>query len=197
MGTNGIDVSNQNGMLDLTKGFSGLDFLIAKVTEGVTFVDATLAHYQQQAALLNIDFGGYHFLHAENEEGESEALFFLRHFEPKSGIGIWIDYETYGTSPNDDVEVVSLFSETIKAHFPQQKVGLYANLTGMDRLVPLGISEAVDAFWFAYPNKQLETPNHPMPPGAAWDIHQYETFAGVDRDYSRWNAGEMRKFFTW
>ncbi len=196
-GSNGIDVSNHNGQMNLSSGFTNLDFVIAKCTEGINFVDPTFAYYESQALLLNKEFGAYHFLHAENLDGESEALFFLSHFTPRSGIGVWIDYETYGISGNVDVEIASLFSETIKARYPKQKVGLYANLTGMHKIVPLGIDAATDAFWLAYPTGQLETPDRPMPDGKSWMVHQYETFQGVDRDYSRWLPGQMRQFFTW
>lgn len=197
MGSNGIDLSNQNGRVDLSHGFSGLDFVIAKCTEGTTFVDTSFFNYESQAKTLGVEFGAYHFLHAENLDGESEALFFLSHFKPESGIGIWIDYETYGLEAAVDVEVVSLFAETIKARFPRQKVGLYANLTGMRKVVPLGVDMATDAFWLAYPNGQVETPDAPMPNGRSWSVHQYETFAGIDRDFSRWGSGQMRQFFTW
>ena len=65
MGCNGIDVSNNNGRLDLTRGFSGLDFVIAKATEGTAFVDDTLAWYHSQARAAGSLFGAYHFGHPE------------------------------------------------------------------------------------------------------------------------------------
>jgi hypothetical protein len=110
---------------------------------------------------------------------------------------VWVDYETFGPSADVDTEVVKLFVETIKAHFPKQKVGLYSNLTGLNKVVPHGVAEAVDAYWLAFPNNQIETPTRPMPGGLSWNIHQYETFHGVDRDYSRWTKEEMHDFFTW
>jgi GH25 family lysozyme M1 (1,4-beta-N-acetylmuramidase) len=197
MGTNGIDVSNNNGLIDLNKGFTGLDFVIAKVSESTNFVDQTFTHYRQEAAQNGALFGAYHFLHAENVNGEEEALFFLRHFTPVSGVSVWVDYETFGTSADVDTEVVKLFTETIKARFPKQKIGLYSNLSGMNRVVPHGIVQAVDAFWLAFPNNQIETPTGPMPGGLSWNIHQYEQFHGVDRDYSRWSKQQMLDFFTW
>jgi GH25 family lysozyme M1 (1,4-beta-N-acetylmuramidase) len=197
MGSNGIDVSNNNGLLDLNTGFSHLDFVIAKVSESTNFVDTTFAHYRQEAAQNGAEFGAYHFLHAENLNGQEEALFFLKHFTPVSGVGVWIDYETFGPSGNLDTEVIRLFAETVKAHFPKQKVGLYAPRSGMNRVIPNNVGAAVDAYWLADPNGQLETPDRPMPDGTSWNIHQYETFHGVDRNYSRWTKQQMHDFFTW
>jgi GH25 family lysozyme M1 (1,4-beta-N-acetylmuramidase) len=197
MGSNGIDVSNNNGLLDLNVGFTHLDFVIAKVSEGTNFVDTTFAHYRQEAAQNGAEFGAYHFLHAERLNGQEEAEFFLHHFTPVSGVGVWVDYETFGASGNLDTEVIRLFAETIKANFPKQKVGLYAPLSGMQRTVPNNVGAAIDAYWLAAPNGQLETPNHPMPAGSAWNVHQYEVFHGVDRNYSRWSRQQMHEFFTW
>lgn len=194
MGSNGIDVSNNNGMVNLA-AVSGLDFVIAKCTEGRGFADGTFAHYQRLSLSLGKAFGAYHFLHAENQAGREEADFFLSHYTPARGQGVWIDYETYGTSPRADLEVVELFAAWVKEHVPWQKVGLYGNLTGMHRLLPLGVTGVVDALWLAFPNGDLETPSAPLHP-AAWNIHQYETFAGIDRDYSRWSKQEMTGFFS-
>lgn len=197
MGSNGIDVSNNNGLLDLSVGFTHLDYVIAKVSESTNFVDPTFSHYRAEAAQNGAEFGAYHFLHAEHVNGQEEALFFLQHFTPVSGVGVWIDYETFGQSGDVDTEVIAAFAETIKARFPRQKVGLYSNLTGMNRVIPNRVDLAVDAYWLAFPNGQLETPTGPMPRGVSWNIHQYETFHGVDRDYSRWSKDQMHQFFTW
>ena len=196
MGSNGIDVSNNNGALDL-RTFKGLDFCIGKCSEGTGFVDNTFGHYRAEAESLGVVFGAYHFLHAENLDGLGEALWFLRHFTPVSGVGVWIDYETFGASPKVDAQVVALFAMTIKARFSRQKVGLYSDRAGMNRVVPFGISHAVDAYWLADPTGAVETPDGPMPGGASWNIHQYESLKGVDRNYSRWSKSEMAEFFKW
>lgn len=197
MGSNGIDVSNNNGVIDLNVGFSHLDFVIAKVSEGTGFIDNTFTHYRDEAESVNAVFGAYHFLHAENRDGAAEARVFLRHFTPVSGVGVWIDYETFGRDPNADLAAIGDFARTVKAACPGQNIGLYSNLTGFNKVVPLGVGRFVDAYWLALPNGQLETPTGPMPKGVSWNIHQYETFHGIDRDYSRWTKQQMREFFTW
>lgn len=197
MTANGIDVSNNNGLLHLSS-FSGLDFVIAKATQGTGFADPTFSFYEGAAANAGVDFGAYHFLHAEKLSGQSEALWFLRHVTPVSGRGIWIDYETYGSSGSVDIEVISLFAMTVKAHFPKQKIGLYANKQGFAKVGHLSPSLAIDAYWLAEYNNELETPDSPLSQyGLSWNIHQYEVFQGVDRNFSRWSRQEMTDFFTW
>lgn len=195
MTANGIDVSNNNGKLNLS-GISGLDFVIAKCTEGTGFVDLTYTYYQSHTKTLGKHFGAYHFLHAENLNGEEEAMFFLRHAGLVSGNSVWIDYEVYGTNPDVDSEVVQLFAETVKANSRIKHVGLYANLTGMRRVLPNNVTAAVDPLWLAEYNGQLETPDRPLHP-YSWTIHQYEVLSNIDRDYSRLTAAQLTAMFTW
>jgi GH25 family lysozyme M1 (1,4-beta-N-acetylmuramidase) len=197
MSSNGIDVSNNNGRLVLSTGFSGLDFVIAKRSEGSNYTDADYDYYEAETAKVpGCLFGAYHFLHAERQEAENEALYFLARINPRAlAAGIWIDYETYGSSPANDREEISLFAETLKARVSGLRVGLYANLTGMRRVCPLDIDEAVDAFWLAYPGHG-PAPVGIMPAGYEWNICQYETFAGVDRNSSRWAQAEYRTQFA-
>lgn len=198
MTASGIDVSNHNGKLNLNVGLQGLQFVIAKCTEGTGFVDPTYTYYQQTTRNMGLHFGAYHFLHAENLSGESEALWFLRHANLQSGMSVWIDYETYGVDGAIDAEVISLFAETVLAHSKVPHVGLYANLTGFDRVGRLGIQEATDVFWLAEYNNQVETPDAPLAPyGLSWTLHQYEVFNGIDRDYSRVDASQLTQEFVW
>jgi GH25 family lysozyme M1 (1,4-beta-N-acetylmuramidase) len=114
--------------------------------------------------------------------------------KPQSARSLWYDYEVYGASPQADVEVISAFIHTVKLRFPHARVGIYANLTGMGRILPHHVHR--NALWLAYPNGQLETPDRPLARyGASWNVHQYETLAGVDRNYSRWTRDQMRQFF--
>jgi GH25 family lysozyme M1 (1,4-beta-N-acetylmuramidase) len=197
MTANGIDVSNNNGLLNLGS-FPGLDFVIAKVSESTNFADPTFSHYEQAATAAGVEFGAYHFLRAERLSGQSEALWFLKHCTPVSGRGIWIDYESYGISGAVDIEVISLFAMTVKAHFPKQKIGLYANKQGFAKIGHLSPSLAIDAYWLAEYNNEVETPDSPLAQyGLSWSLHQYEVYKNVDRDFSRWSREEMRNFFTW
>lgn len=195
MGCNGIDVSNNNGRLSLAGGFTGLDFVIAKATEGFSFTDLDYAFYQSETLGLGKLFGAYHFGHPELLDGRREAEHFMSVARPRSALSLWYDYEVYGASGAADAEVISTFIETVKLSHPHAKVGVYFNLTGAERILPLNEVPA-DAWWLAEYNNQLETPDAPLAKyGKAWSIHQYEVFGGIDRDYSRWTRDEMRQFF--
>jgi len=199
MTSNGIDVSNNNGKLNLVTGMAGLDFVIAKCTEGSDYVDLTYNWYQTQALQIEgLHFGAYHFFHAENCDAVAEAQWFVRHAALKSGMSVWLDYETYGLRPEIDLAQIALFTATVKAITPVKRVGLYANLTGYARLGRQGLQDVCDPFWLAYPTGLTETPDTPLGQyGLSWTNHQYEVFNGIDRDYSRVTASQLTKQFSW
>lgn len=205
MGSNGIDVSNNNGRIDLSKGFSGLDFVLAKASQGTTFTDPDYMFYRQQAADRRALFGAYHFGDPAAKDGALEAERFTIAARPQSGEGLCYDYEApeggWTTSPADDIEVIALFIEWIKTNYRGAKVGIYSDLDGFGRILPHFRPPHLtvyDWLWLAEPNGQIETPDAPLARwGASWSIHQYETFAGIDRDYSRWTRAEMAQAFTW
>lgn len=209
MGSNGIDVSNNNGRLDLTKGFSGLDFVFAKASEGVGFEDNTLSWYHSQARAAGAVFGAYHFGHPEQHAGASESFKFMAALESqiggmRSGMPVWYDYEApaagWQTRPSDDIKVITDFVGHIRAGHPHAVVGIYSNLDGFGRILPIFPAHlrTTTPLWLAEPNGQLETPDAPLAEyQSAWSVHQYETFAGIDRDYSRWTKQEMPQAFAW
>lgn len=67
----GIDISNWQRGLTIP---SNVDFVIAKATEGLTFVDKCCDGFIQQAIKNGKLFGFYHF--ARNNEPEKEACYF-------------------------------------------------------------------------------------------------------------------------
>lgn len=208
-GSNGIDVSNNNGAIKLTQGFSGLDFVIAKATQGLTFTDRTLPWYHSQAKAAGVLFGAYHFGTPGASNGIGEAARFLDALAaiggPQSGWSLWYDYEApeagWRFTPDNDAGVILDFISTIKHHTPPAKVGIYSNLDGFGRILPIMTARGLrtyDALWLAEPNNQLETPDAPLARyGASWTIHQYETFHGVDRDYCRLSQDDLLKLFSW
>ncbi len=197
MTANGIDVSSFQGKLDLTVNLDGLQFVIAKCTEGSNYVDLTYNHYQTQALSMGLHFGAYHFFHAERNDGLAEADWFVRHANLRSGMSVWLDYETYGPVPEVDLAQVALFAQTVYATTPVRQVGLYANLTGYQRLGQ-GLADVTTCLWLAQPTGVAETPDRPLAAyDLSWTLHQYETFAGIDRDYSRIDAEALTAFFTW
>lgn len=76
---NGIDISNlQGGVQDQT--FQSNDFIIAKVTQDVSFVDKFFSVYREQARRAECAFGGYHFADIDLAPlPEASADFFISH----------------------------------------------------------------------------------------------------------------------
>lgn len=75
----GVDISNNNGYLDIGKlKNSGYSFIIAKATEGTGFIDKYYQTFAQQSKILKIPIGAYHFARFKNvESAKVEAEFFL------------------------------------------------------------------------------------------------------------------------
>ena len=93
MALNGIDISNYQRGLDLSK--VPCDFAICKATEGTSIVHDTCDPWVQQAKELGKKWGFYHF--AAGGDAISEADFFVENTENYFGEGIPVlDYEMYG-----------------------------------------------------------------------------------------------------
>lgn len=176
-GSAGVDLSNYQHDLELVT-LSGLDFVIAKCTEAGDIADPSYLNFRAQTKDLGKLFGAYHFLHAEYANARYEAQWFMRHADIQEGMTLWVDYETYGISQETDAESLGLFISTVKLEYPQAKVGIYANWTGLGRIYPYKLEIPYDGFWLADPSIPMTQETEPP-----WDIHQYETYLQIDRDY--------------
>lgn len=191
-GVNGIDVSNVNGaIISLAKLNPG--FVIAKASEGTTFVDDTYNNYRTQAADLKCHFGAYHFFHAENLKARQEARLFCAVAQPASGMSLWLDYETYGASGQADAEEMGYFIAEVKDSFPQAKVGFYCNTVGLGRILPYLPEIGFNGFWYANPSIPVNTQD----PNLAWQIHQYAVLNGIDQNFWSWPISQIDAFYTW
>jgi GH25 family lysozyme M1 (1,4-beta-N-acetylmuramidase) len=192
MSSNGIDVSSYQAGLKLA-GMTGLDFVLAKATEGVDLTDSTYYYFASQAAALKVNFGAYHFFHAEDLTARRQANWFMTYAKPQSGRSLWVDYETYGANAQTDAEEIGYFIAEIKISYPHQKVGIYADETGLKRILPYLLEIPFNGFWYANPSvpmtEQSTTPE--------WQIHQYETLDNLDRDYSTWTPQEFGAYWEW
>lgn len=93
MAMNGIDISNNNGSMNLAD--VPFDFVICKATEGTGFVDRYCNGFMEQAAKLNKPRGVYHF--ARTGDPIAQADFFLKHVEGYVGEAILaLDWENGG-----------------------------------------------------------------------------------------------------
>lgn len=78
-----LDVSNTNTIGTTLLKRSGAVALIAKATEGTTFIDRAYPSHREVAKAVGIPFGGYLFLHPDSHG--SEADYFLRYADPRLG----------------------------------------------------------------------------------------------------------------
>lgn len=96
MTLNGIDISNWQRGIDLSK--VPCNFVIAKATEGIGYVDKSCDGFIQQAIKLGKPFGFYHFARPTNDPIR-EAEFFYNNCRGYFGKGIPIlDWESGNTS---------------------------------------------------------------------------------------------------
>lgn len=96
MTMNGIDVSNWQAGLNISD--VACDFVIAKATEGLNFVDKYCDKFIQQAIKLVKPFGFYHFARPTND-AVREAEYFYNNCRGYFGKGIPIlDWESGNTS---------------------------------------------------------------------------------------------------
>lgn len=80
----GIDISHWKQGFDLSSARP--EFMIAKATEGITYVDKCCDGFIQDAIRLDIPFGYYHF--ARSNDAEAEAEFFYAQTKGYTGKGI-------------------------------------------------------------------------------------------------------------
>lgn len=195
MGSYGIDVSNNNGRINLQKEGIRPAFVFAKASEGTTFTDPDYGYYASQAEDNDAQFGAYHFLHPEQMNARAEAEHFMIAARPRSFLSLWVDYEVYSASAQSDAEEIGFFIETCKALESRVKVGIYANLTGLDRIAPYIREIAYDALWVAAWSRPPVTIHGPVP--LPWQFHQYAIDDGISRDYSPWSAQQIRDHWAW
>lgn len=198
MSTNGIDVSQYQAGLKLSS-ISGLDFTIAKASQGLTsgggFADPHYKDFEHQAnAIPGLHFGAYHFGRPEYLNARAQADYFCATAQPRSGMSLWYDYETWGVSGQYDAEEIGYFISEIKRnHGNKPKVGIYTNGEGLARIKPYLFEIPYNGLWFANPSVPMTTQN----PSLAWQVHQYEVFGGIDRNYSVWSRADWESYWAW
>lgn len=192
-GSNGIDLSSwQTGKI--ITGMPGLDFVIAKASEGVTLEDDMYQSWASGAERVQAQFGAYHFAHPENLKARAEADFFCATAQPRSGLSLWVDYESYGDSGQIDAEWLGYFVCEVKRNVGnQQKVGIYCNGEGLARIQPYLHEIPYNGLWYADPDRGMTVQN----PAMSWQVHQYEVFEGIDRNWSVWSAEEWISYWKW
>ena len=197
MGTNGIDVSEYQHGTDITK-MPGLDFVIAKACQGSTngggFEDTVYGEWAEQTEAAGAHFGAYCYFRPELLNARAQADYFCAVSRPRSGLSLWIDYETYGISGQHDAEEIGFFAAEVKRNTGNRgKIGIYCDDFGLNRILPYLAEIPYSALWNADPSRGMTVQN----PSLAWQVHQYETLDNIDRDYSTWSRADWESFWTW
>lgn len=105
----GFDISNHQGAVNVADLHT--DFIIAKATEGLNFVDRYCDNTVQQAKPLNIPWGFYHF--ARSNDPIQEADFFIANTKNYFGEGIPIlDFEVANSNNWLDLFCSHVYEQT-------------------------------------------------------------------------------------
>lgn len=89
--TLGLDLSHHNGRWEPKQ--AGCDFVIAKASEGGTFVDPRYAIFREQAQREHLRWGAYHVIR-ETSQALEQAVHFLKHARLGAGDVAALDLET-------------------------------------------------------------------------------------------------------
>ncbi|MEU5878840.1 glycoside hydrolase family 25 protein [Spirillospora sp. NPDC047279] len=184
----GIDVSNHDRGVDW--GDDGLDFGIAKATEGVHFKDGTFAGQWKEMRDNGVARGAYHFGHPKNDPVK-EAEYFLTAVRAQGlqpGDILALDLEvTDGRSSGD----VNAWAKRWLEHVTRQtgvKPFLY---TSWSFAQENGAGLGDYPLWVAHYGREPGEVKAPRP-WKDWTIHQYEA-TDHDHNVSRISPDELRK----
>jgi Glycosyl hydrolases family 25 len=177
MTIHGVDVSAYQPE---TYSTSGLDFVIVKATEGLSYVNPRLAAQAQRGRDAGLVVGFYHYPHMANDP-VAEADFFLRRAPVQAGDIIVFDWEGYdtankGVSKARQLAYRDAWLKYVKGKLPGHRVGMYCNTDywlNVDKTSNCG-----DFLWIATGGKPAGLPGITAP----WLFHQYSTAGGVDHD---------------
>jgi len=176
----GLDASNVNAEALFRLRLPLVDFAILKATEGLTFVDPFRPTRAAQVRALGKALGFYHF-DRSNDDGISQARFFVRIADPQPGDTLWLDMETADAQSWATVAGRAAdFLRTVGT-LTGAKCGLYSDRSELVAVIAAAdpvqrtLLEAAP-LWFADPSHAQGHPSCPLP----WAIHQYGSAGGLD-----------------
>jgi GH25 family lysozyme M1 (1,4-beta-N-acetylmuramidase) len=126
--TVGNDISGAQGQIDFGVYKNNTNFVIAKASEGVGFIDSWYGYNRSQSRTLGVPFGSYHFARPDlGNSAEAEAKYFcsLIDGDPiREGEILCLDFEvTY----SDCVNWCKQWLDTVSGHFNGIKPYIYLN----------------------------------------------------------------------
>jgi hypothetical protein len=172
----GVDVSNYQPInFALTTPSDGhpVDFVIIKITEGMSYTNSKWTAQRQWARDHGLSVGFYHF--ARPGSMTDQANRFLDQVNLVPGDHLWFDWEDAGVSSDQKDGWINY----VQGRAPGHRVGLYCNTSfwlGRDTSGFAG-----DGLWIATGRIPA---GHP-PINATWRIHQYSTEGDYDHDLAQ------------
>jgi hypothetical protein len=173
----GIDVSAYQSE---TYSATGLDFVIVKATEGLSYTNPRMAAQVKRARDAGLVVGFYHYPHMANE-AVAEADYFLKKAPVQAGDIIVFDWEGYdtankGVARSRQVAYRDAWLAYVKGRLPTHRVGMYCNTDYWLNVDNSG--NCGDFLWIATGGKPAGLPDIK----AKWVFHQYSTAGGIDHD---------------
>ncbi|MDE6084915.1 MAG: hypothetical protein K2G40_00740 [Muribaculaceae bacterium] len=134
----GVDISAHNGNVDFEKlKLSGIDFVMLKATEGVSFIDKKFEYNYQKAREAGLRVGVYHFFRFDCD-GRVQAFHFLNTIGDRSfDFPLALDVEESGNpAGHDRKDIVNNLREAIDhLELRSHDVMLYTNKRGYSRFI--------------------------------------------------------------
>lgn len=179
----GIDVSAYQSE---TYSTAGLDFVIVKATEGLSYTNPRLAVQTKRARDAGLVVGFYHYPHMANDP-VAEASYFLKKAPLQAGDIIVFDWEGYdaankGVAKSRQVAYRDAWLAYVKGRLPNHRVGMYCNTDywlNVDTTSNCG-----DFLWIATGGKPAGQPGI----NYAWTFHQYSTANNIDHDVAAFTS---------
>jgi GH25 family lysozyme M1 (1,4-beta-N-acetylmuramidase) len=173
----GIDVSAYQPE---TYSTAGLDFVIVKATEGLSYTNPRMTAQAKRARDAGLVVGYYHYPHMANDP-VAEANYFLSKVAWRPGDIIVFDWEGYdvankGVPKSRQLTYRDAWLKYVKGKMAGHRVGMYCNTDywlNVDKTANCG-----DFLWIATGGKPAGQPGIKAP----WLFHQYSTAGGVDHD---------------
>lgn len=197
----GIDVSAHNGMMNLDAAKKdGIDFILIKATEGVTFQDENFRINYDKAKHAGMKIGFYHFFRFDRD-GVQQALNLFRTIgNRRPDLGIVIDVEDAGNPkniPRDSIlERLSAMADYInirgeKVIFYSNKEGYYKYIEPYFKAYPLWIcsfsSNPINSEWIFW-----QYNHHGRVSGIRGDV-DLNTFNGSREDFDLFCSPEEKQ----
>ncbi len=177
-----IDVSHWQGKIDFTAIPESVVGVIAKATEGTSYVDDMYAVNRAGALQAGFGFASYHYLH--HGKVAEQMAHYLSVAKPEPGERVVIDYEE--ADPRVSIEDLKAAVDYLKSHRPDLEITVYGASMLTDDCVACTDLRFLDgtSLWAARYSEvnQPTVADPPWPYWSAWQFSDEGEVKGVDGD---------------